>query len=309
MISVLIPVYNVEQHIARCIESILNQTYQDFEIVIVNDGTPDNSMNIVEEFASKDRRIKVLHNPQNMGLMWTRRVGYQNAEGEYIVFCDSDDYLPENALEILYNSINEGNADIVVGNFEKANGSGPTGLLSNNQLLYGTKPNCVYKSLLKSEVSHSLWGKIFNAKLFKDKNYITHESFINAEDGMLLYQIVKNTDKIIAVKDSVYYYFENDESATQTRLSEKGIWSIVTFWNLIDDIFKEDDDLYKYAQIRNINAFVSLIRGRYPINEIFKHLRIDNFKHSLKIKSLFNLFSVNEAVKYYILIKYYMFTN
>ena len=85
-ISVIIPVYNVERYIARCLDSILAQSFRDFEVVIVDDCGTDNSMMIVEQYASKDDRFVVRHNKQNMGLMWTRREGYLNARGEYFVF-------------------------------------------------------------------------------------------------------------------------------------------------------------------------------------------------------------------------------
>jgi glycosyltransferase involved in cell wall biosynthesis len=97
-VSVIITVYNVERYIERCISSILNQTYKDFELLVVNDGTPDRSMAIAENFASNDKRIRIVNHGDNVGLMCARRRGYVEAKGDYIFFVDSDDTIPENGV-------------------------------------------------------------------------------------------------------------------------------------------------------------------------------------------------------------------
>ena len=185
MISILIPVYNVEQYIARCLDSILAQTFQDFEVIVVNDGSPDKSIDIVKSYAENDKRIKIVENKENMGLAWTRMVGYTHAKGEYIVFVDSDDFIPETALEVLYNAITDSDADIVIGNYQQVSQHNVFGKVSNNILSFGSDKRSVYKSLLTNEASHSLWGKIYKSELFKDRQYVTHKRFINTEDGFL----------------------------------------------------------------------------------------------------------------------------
>lgn len=272
MISVLVPLYNVEKYIARCLDSILNQSFQNFEIVIVNDGSLDSSIDIVLQYAEKDNRIKIIYNDENMGLAWARKVGYSNAVGQYIVFCDSDDYLPSNALEILYDSIKSSDADIVVGNYQSVNSNDEFGHISNNKLFYGNDQKSVYKSLLKNEMSHSLWGKIYKNDLFKNKNYITHKHFVNSEDGFLFYQIVKNTIKVETIADVVYYYYQNDQSSTKIKLTDKAIRSIVTFWNLVDNIFSQDIELYSYAKKRNLKAFFELIKKGHRKKNIKKYI-------------------------------------
>ena len=106
-ISVIIPVYNVEKYLAECIESILNQTFNDIEILIIDDCSTDNSYKIMEEYAKKDSRIVLYHNENNVGVSKTRNIGLDNAKGEYIAFVDSDDYVAPDFLRILYeNTIN-----------------------------------------------------------------------------------------------------------------------------------------------------------------------------------------------------------
>lgn len=296
MISVLVPLYNVEKYIARCLDSILNQSFQNFEIVIVNDGSLDSSIDIALQYAEKDNRIKIIYNDENMGLAWARKVGYSNAVGQYIVFCDSDDYLPSIALEILYDSIKSSDAEIVVGNYQSVNSNNEFGHISNNKLFYGNDQKSVYKSLLKNEMSHSLWGKIYKIDLFKNKNYITHKHFVNSEDGFLFYQIIKNTIKVETIADVVYYYFQNDQSSTRIKLTDKAFRSIVTFWNLRYEMFINDPDLNILSNKRTINSYCKFLKDGYKSSVIKKYIKIHDFEQYIHPYTILKLFPFREAI-------------
>lgn len=226
LISVIIPVYNVERYIERCLDSLLVQSFQNFEVVIVNDATPDKSMDIVNAFCKKWKAVTIVEHKKNMGLMWTRRSGYQVAKGNYFVFLDSDDWLPENALEKLIENIKKTNVDIVCGCFTIINDDGPI-CVTQNDLKYGNTPAAVYKSMLRDEFPHCICGKIFKAELFRQHKYDTYENFINCEDGMLFYQLLKNAKKIVSISDSVYFYYRNKLSSTNMKLSNRAIESII----------------------------------------------------------------------------------
>lgn len=309
MISILIPLYNVEQYIARCLDSILCQSYQNFEVIVVDDGSPDNSYKIVSKYAESDKRIRILRNEENMGLAWTRMVGYTNAMGDYIVFCDSDDYMPECALECLRKTIEQSRADIVIGNYQPVDSSNNYGKPSNNKLTYGNDNISIYKSLLTKETSHSLWGKIYKKELFKNHKYLTYQKFINAEDGFLLYQIVKNTTKVIAIEDVVYYYYYNIESSSKVKLSENGIWSIITFWNLLDSMFKNNEEIYPFVRRRNYRAFISLLRKGYSHKILNKYMAVDELKNEIKLSALLEIFSKTDAIINYLTIKFNILRN
>lgn len=296
MISVLVPLYNVEKYIARCLDSILNQSFQNFEIIIVNDGSLDSSIDIALQYAEKDDRIKIIFKEENMGLAWARMVGYSNAIGQYIVFCDSDDYLPSNALEILYDSIKSSDADIVVGNYQSVNSNDEFGHISNNKLEYGKDPESVYKSLLKNEMSHSLWGKIYKIELFKNKNYITHKHFVNSEDGFLFYQIIKNTIKVVTISDVVYYYYQNDQSSTKVKLSDKAIRSMVSFWNLRYEMFKDTPKLHYLSKKRTIDLYCKFLKQGYKSNDMRKYIEIPGFDQYIVSQNIFKLYPFNEAI-------------
>lgn len=120
LVSVVIPIYNVEKYLRKCIETVIDQTYTNIEIILVNDGSTDNSLQICNQFKEKDKRIKVI-NKKNGGLSDARNVGIKNAQGKYICFIDSDDFISEKYIEELHNLIVENKAQIAVCGFENVN--------------------------------------------------------------------------------------------------------------------------------------------------------------------------------------------
>ena len=118
-VSIIVPVYNVEKYIDRCLNSLVNQTLKETEIIIVNDNTPDNSMKICEEYAKRDNRIKIYNKEQNEGLGLTRNYGIKKANGEYIAFVDSDDYVDNDFYEKLYNKIIKTNTDVCFAEYKR----------------------------------------------------------------------------------------------------------------------------------------------------------------------------------------------
>lgn len=245
-VSVCIPVYNVEQYIGRCIESVISQKFKDIEIIIVNDCTPDNSMEIVRQYAATDNRIKIIEHDINHGLMMARRTGYMAAVGEYITFLDSDDTLAEGALETLYVTADKEKADIVSGTIQYVPNNGER-YIWNNELKYGTDRVSVFKALLKREFGHNLCSKLFKKELLQNNNYQTFDNFINAEDAALFYQVIDNIKKTIAIKDITYLYWQNKESSSQTKLSPARLANVVVANKIIYNTCSKYDDLKDFA--------------------------------------------------------------
>ena len=225
-VSVCIPVYNVEKYIRRSMESVLSQSLKDIEVLVVNDCTPDASMEIVREYASKDSRIRVIEHEANLGLMMARRTGYKAATGDYITFCDSDDIMPSNAVETLYNLAIESGADIVSGDMEWLYDDGTT-KRSFISLPYGSDSESVYRALLSKEYSHTLWSKLFQNSLLQGHEYVTLMHATNGEDGMLFYQVLQHAKKVEHQPKVVYSYYQNNQSSTHVRLKEHALYSIV----------------------------------------------------------------------------------
>jgi glycosyltransferase involved in cell wall biosynthesis len=299
-ISVIIPVYAVEKYIERCIQSILNQSFQDFEIIIVNDATPDKSMDIVWGYAKIDNRIRVFENPQNIGSMYSRREGYKNAQGNYFVFCDSDDYLPENALEILYNSITENKVDIVVASFQYVS-ERKKKAIKKGKLTYGTDSLSIYKSLLDGELFHSLWGKIFDRKLFDNHDYETFLHQTNGEDGILFYQIVKNIKELKVIEDVVYYYFINPNSFSR-KLTENQYKQMIFTQNYIYDYVQNIENLDYFVEKSMIRQLLDLLKNGCNKKIVHKYSSLPNINQLYHIKKLSQYYSGIEFVCNYMII-------
>ena len=174
-ISIIIPVYNVEQYLEQCIDSIINQTFQDIEVICINDGSTDSSAQILSRYAEKDSRVHIYSNKESCGPLTARKIGVDAAKGDYIMFADSDDYLDLNACQLLIDKINEYNVDILQFSAKVINCANidekrikhlnENRLKPYTSLLKGTD---VFKScIIDNKFSYTLWNKIYTAELCK----------------------------------------------------------------------------------------------------------------------------------------------
>lgn len=214
-VSVIVPVYGVEKYIEKCIKSLFSQTFDDIEYIIVNDCTKDSSMEIVsrvlEEYPNRRKQVQIINHEENKGLMYTRRTGYKNATGDYFIFCDSDDYMPENAVEILYGSIVESSVDIVFSNFVRHENGTDYPSKRSSEICHNVDD--AYKNLIQKKVKTYLWGNIYSRHLFEyDYDYIPNQT-IN-EDFILLVQILNHCESFKFIDDYLYYYIINSDSST-----------------------------------------------------------------------------------------------
>lgn len=215
-ISILVPVYNVEQYLPRCIESVLTQDFQDWEMILVDDGSPDKCPQICDEYAEKDNRIKVIHK-SNGGANSARLTGFEMSQGIYLMFLDSDDYLLPKALSILYNKIEEGYA-IVKGNDLRFNGDW-------NKIetpRYVGKDISGHKEYLKNVLNYDvlpyLWGGLYKRELFCSNVLEDNQDLQIGEDWITNISIWNKVNKYIAVDYPVYAYFINDDSMMQNNV-------------------------------------------------------------------------------------------
>ncbi len=294
-VSICVPVYNVEKYISRCLDSLINQSLKDIEIIVVNDCTPDASMKIVEEYAEKDNRIIILNHEINSGLMVARRTGYKAATGDYITFCDSDDMLLLNSVEVLYRTAIESGADIVSGDMQRFTDSKDLYYVQQ-KLLYGSDSSAVYKSLLNCEYTHNLCSKLFKKSLLHNFEYLTLQNATNGEDGILFYQVVSNVKKVVHINEVVYKYYINTQSSTQVRLNERGIRSIVVLNKV------RYEYCCKYSFLRNtVNKYISrvmndLLAQGYGVT-LKRILKKENMQDSINAYKMFAIFSISEYIR------------
>lgn len=304
LVSVVIPVYNVEKYIWRCLTSIQQQSLSDIEIIVVNDCTPDDTMAIVQELAKNDQRIKVIDFDRNQGPMVAREKGYMTAAGDYITFCDGDDSMPSNALEILYATAMESDADIISGNAVYRSCAGHESFWMN-ELKYGSSKADILRSLLRHELSHNLWSKLFKASLLQKHDYKTFRNATNGEDACLFYQVVRNMNKMIQIQDVVYYYMQNMASSSQKRRSNNALESLCIANATIVDVVSEFPELRNELATNVSTTLVGLIYRGYnkngALSRLFSKYGLEDFCSN---RTIIKSHSTQDALK--LLLKKYI---
>lgn len=221
-ISVLVPVYNVERDLPRCLDSLLGQTFRDIEVICVNDASPDGSARVLEEYAARDPRLRIITKTVNEGPMMGRTTAYQNARGRFLFFCDGDDFIPEEALENLYRKALDTDADIVVGDMYLRNLEGRLVLKSRRSVL-GSNGLHYLRAILHGATC-SLCGSLFKKELLLSHDYDIMLNQTFSEDRILLTQLlVRTSPKVETVHSPSYYYCLNPQSTTRRKPSEKAL--------------------------------------------------------------------------------------
>lgn len=226
-VSVIVPIYNVEQYLNKCINSLVNQTLQDIEIILVNDGSPDNCPLMCDEWARKDERIKVIHK-QNEGLGMACNSGLDVAMGEYIAFCDSDDFVDKEMYETLYNAAVENNADVVFSGIKKINQKGvvqPMAGPKSFELIVGSQRVHQYLLGMIASIPSAIMDRNIqmSAKVvlylhnFLTINNIHFESerVLITEDLIWHIDVLGRANTIVTLPQAFYYYYNNTNSISK----------------------------------------------------------------------------------------------
>ena len=269
-VSVLVPVYNVEDLLPRCLDSIVNQTLKEIEIVCVNDASPDGSLKILEEYAERDPRIKVITHSNNMGLMMARRTGYQNALGRYVVFCDSDDFIPQDALEKLYDAATRTDADITVGALYMINEKGKRKL--RPRYYVGGKSGKEYLRNILSGTTCSLCGSLFKREIFVSHDYLTLQNQTISEDRLLLTQILLGAEpSVTVITNPTYFYWINTQSITRRVLTKEllreQLKALFLSYDIVDKHSTELTRENNIFIIRYLTYYLEQVPWRYLIRD------------------------------------------
>lgn len=258
LISVIVPVYKVEPYLKKCVDSVLAQTYQNIEVILIDDGSPDGCGEICDEYGKKDLRIKVIHQ-RNAGISAARNIGVANAAGGMYCFVDSDDYLPRNAIDNLYSAMQEYDADISIGIEEY--------FRNNNQkeehwkrpfvtpkFSFCMDTKTTLKELLRqSIISNSAWGKLYKKEVFTDVLFPVNRSH---EPKATIYKTIMKAKTIAFCNEVVYYYLIRGDGFTREKGSQKKyedlIWAIEKQCSEIQEGYP---DLKKEADMRRLDAY------------------------------------------------------
>lgn len=214
--SVVMPAYNAESYIGKALASLDNQTFRDFEIVVVNDGSTDGTYKYLEAYASVHSEVTVI-NQQNTGPLVARRVGVAASTGEYILFLDADDEFVPEAFEVIQRQIHKTQADIVLFSFISKNG---TGVVFDDSVqlctMSGLKDFAQLQEVVCEGLSSNLWSKCFKRTLFDDSDYMPFSGMRHGEDWFQLFPLVDSASSFAVISDQLYVYNRGDQSGTST---------------------------------------------------------------------------------------------
>lgn len=223
-ISIIVPIYKVEQYLDRCISSIFAQTFQDYELILVDDGSPDNCGKMCDDYALKDKRVKVVHK-ENGGLADARNAGLDIATGEYILFCDSDDFVHPQWCEIMLSVIENNKDSFIVCDIEKVTDS-----KISDKVFYNHYSLVEYYYLFQRGLSGYAWNKIYNANILREHNIRFDASIKFAEDVPFNSIYLKYCKNCILVDCKLYYYYTNPDSIMHKYYPEWFGYHLKTFY-------------------------------------------------------------------------------
>lgn len=222
LISVVIPVYNIGKWISKCLSSLMRQSYTNIEIIVVNDGSTDNSLSICEQFQEKDARVRII-TQKNQGLSAARNTGIINAKGEFIIFVDGDDYLQENAIKYAFEATQKVDADMCIFQYEYVEDSGEIihKNKKNNKELVMTGEEAVQRLLTDDSIGGVVaWGKLYRKKLF-DVHELMFPVDVYHEDCFFTYKACFYSSRVVYIPFSGYMYVQRSGSIIHMRFTEK----------------------------------------------------------------------------------------
>ena len=222
-ISVLVPIFRIEKYLPKCIDSILDQTFKDFELILVDDGSPDNCPEICDAYAKKDSRVKVVHK-ENGGLLSARKAGLKNASGKYIAFVDGDDWVDKYYLDVLYKLAETNSSDLVVtGHFREFDGKietirpKSTGIYDHEDLQSSILPNVIYNDrFCEHGISTFVWNKLYKRELLNEFLYDVPNEIIMGEDAAITYAYLSIAKSVTVSRIPLYYYRQRHDSIVKS---------------------------------------------------------------------------------------------
>ena len=263
-VSVIVPVYNTEKYLRRCLDSLVNQTIEDIEIIVINDCSPDNSKEILKEYEKKYKdKIKVFHNKTNKGIGYNRNYGIKKATGEYIGFVDSDDWVNETMYDKLYKKAKEDNLDLVLCNFHKMlEKENDLEEIASSEISYFKNTNLKQTPNLLLDVELAPWNKLYKKELIKE---ITFPENLKYEDTIFVLKAMARSKKIGMVDEKLNYYLVRSKS--ETTVMNKKVYDILKVSKMMIDELKSHDyynDAKDYAEAMTIrNLFRYTLQQRY----------------------------------------------
>ncbi len=307
LISVIVPIYNGEKYLNRCIDSILNQSYKNIEVILINDGSKDDSASICKEYEKKDKRVRFF-SKENSGVSNTRNLGIKESKGKYIMFADCDDCVTSNCIEVLLNNLNQYNTDISIGNVLKTDNPGES--INNvdeqiklfnedKQLLYLTIYNNHFDDIKYTE---GPCAKLIRSDLIKGNNIFFDSDLRYGEDSLFSLNCYFHANSVVLSNIFVYYYYVNEMSVSSGKVFalKNEIYKMISKHkeelvrlNLFESL-EDDFDFFCFRQVEKIFR-----NARFSKNEFLSFIREDNIQQILK-KIRYKKYSFKTNIKIFL---------
>lgn len=270
LISIIVPIYNVEKYLPRCIESIQAQTYKNLEILLIDDGSPDSCPEICDDYAKKDKRIKVIHKA-NGGLSDARNAGIDAATGEYLGFVDSDDYIHPEMYERLWKQVVQERADIALCNMERVYGAVAKRFQAGEDLVKTYSGTQAIKNILDKNlhvISVVAWGKLYKKNLFEGVRFPKGKIH---EDEFTTYKLYYKSGRVVELSGQYYFYFQRDDSIMGVK-NKKISYDGLEAYERMAEFFKEEKNtellyMIKYKYLYMLKETVKNIIMNEDIRE------------------------------------------
>ena len=282
IVSIIVPVYKVENEIDRCIQSILNQTYTSIEIILVDDGSPDKCPEICDAYAKQDKRIKVIHK-ENGGLSDARNVGLDVAKGEYIAFIDSDDWVEDSFIEQLLTNLISTNSDISICGYTLVNENNQKRHYSAQKDLELLENEEALRELFTQEkFGCMVWQKLYRKELFKDIRFPVNKLYEDVAVSLPLF--IKSKQCVISNKE-LYFYFQRNSSIVNSRFNKNKLDMLEFIQNMIDYSHANEHKFDNETEAFYLKAVLMNILQSYKDNsskeakECAKYLKGELKKH------------------------------
>ncbi len=305
MVSIIVPVYKVEQYLSRCVDSILKQSYSNLEIILVDDGSPDNSGTICDEYAQKDSRVKVIHK-QNGGLSSARNTGLDIATGNFISFIDSDDWVDIRFIETLRNVMIETQSDMSACTFCRTKGDfAKRELFDNEPQIVKDKYFAIFD---EKSYSGYAWNKLYKRDIIEKHRLRFDENIFNGEDFPFTLEYVHNSQKTAFIKQDLYFYFFRIEGIMNSiRLSERFVTLIYAREKALEFLKNNAPDCYDICKASYLSILLKIKYMSALEMEKYKtlYLEVDDKIKSAR-KGLFRLkrVSIKNKVKLFLMINF-----
>lgn len=280
MISVIIPIYNSEQYMKETIDSVLNQSYKELEIILVNDGSTDHSSEICKEYQMKDSRVRCF-DQHNQGLSAARNTGILNSKGEFLFFLDADDILDKSALEIMFFEIKNNKKNIVVCNFRKfVNIASEQNKIDDYKVTEYTKEEYMREVFLLKKNTYA-WGVLIPKSIMSDIQFPKGKYF---EDMATMYKVILNTEKIKYIHEELVWYRQHESSIVASINEKKAIHYIDAVDTMCEYVCNKLPTLERAAKVIQCYCKIAVIeRGKLFENRLFIKEQISFVHDYIKI--------------------------